>query len=54
MDLSSLESLGKVAGLGGIAIGVVVLLVRPIIERTSALPVAERARTFRLSRLAVA
>ena len=29
MDLSSLGSLGKVAGVGGIAIGAVVLLVRP-------------------------
>jgi hypothetical protein len=29
MDLSSLATLGKVAGLGGIAIGVVALLVRP-------------------------
>jgi len=47
MDLSSLESLGKVAGLGGIAIGVVVLLVRPIIDRVSTVPVAERAPTLR-------
>jgi hypothetical protein len=35
VDLSSLASLGKVAGLGGIAIGLVVLLVRPIIDRVS-------------------
>lgn len=47
MDLSLLASLGKVAGLGGIAIGVVVLLVRPIIDRVSAVPVAERAPTLR-------
>jgi hypothetical protein len=48
MDLSSLGSLGKIAGIAGIAIGMIVLLVRPIIERTSALPVADRAPTFRL------
>ena len=48
MDLSSLGSLGKIAGVAGIAIGMIVLLVRPIIERTSALPTAERARTYRL------
>jgi hypothetical protein len=33
MDLSSLASLGKLAGLGGIAIGAVVLLVRPLIDK---------------------
>jgi hypothetical protein len=33
--------------LGGIAIGVVALLVRPIIDRVSAVPVAERAPTLR-------
>ena len=33
MDLSSLASLGKVAGVGGIAIGAVVLLVRPLIDK---------------------
>jgi hypothetical protein len=47
MDLSSLASLGKVAGLGGIAVGVVVLLVRPIIDRVSAVPSAERAPMLR-------
>ena len=48
MDLSSLESLGKVAGLGGIAIGVVLLLVRPIIDRVSSVPTADRAPILRL------
>lgn len=48
MDLSSLASLGKVAGLGGIAIGLVVLLVRPIIDRVSSVPAAERAPMLRL------
>jgi hypothetical protein len=33
MDLSSLASLGKLAGMGGIAIGAVVLLVRPLIDK---------------------
>jgi hypothetical protein len=47
MDLSSLASLGKVAGLGGIAIGLVVVLVRPIIDRVSSVPAAERAPMLR-------
>jgi hypothetical protein len=47
VDLSSLASLGKVAGLGGIAIGLVVLLVRPIIDRVSGLPARERAPMLR-------
>ena len=48
MDLSSLASLGKVAGIGGIAIGMIVLLVRPIIDGASSLPRAERGPTLRL------
>jgi hypothetical protein len=47
MDLSSLASLGKIAGLGGIAIGVVVLLIRPIIDRVSSVPPADRAPMLR-------
>lgn len=47
MDLSSLVSLGKVAGLGGIALGVVVLLVRPVIDRASGVPAAQRAPLLR-------
>ena len=48
MDLSSLGALGKVAGLGGLAVGVVVLLVRPIIENSKSLPMAERAPLLKL------
>jgi hypothetical protein len=48
LDLSSLESLGKIAGVGGIAIGAVVLLVRPIINRTTSVPAAQREATLRL------
>jgi len=48
MDLSSLAALGKVAGLGGIAIGVVVILIRPLIDRTSSVPIAQRAPLLRL------
>jgi hypothetical protein len=48
MDLESLGTLGKVAGLGGIATGVVVLLIRPVIGRASVLPVAERTPLLRL------
>lgn len=48
MDLSSLAELGKVAGVAGIAIGMIVLVVRPMIERAKDLPRAQRAPTFRL------
>jgi hypothetical protein len=48
LDLSQLESLGKVAGIGGIAIGAVVLLIRGIIDKTSSLPAKQRASTLRL------
>ena len=48
MDLSSLAELGKVAGVAGIAIGMIVLIARPIIDRTSTLPRAERAPMLRL------
>jgi len=48
MDLSSLETLGKIAGLAGIAIGLVALLVRPIVDQISALPNAQRGPTVRL------
>ena len=48
MDLSSLASLGKVAGVAGIAIGMIVLLVRPIIDGATTLPRAERGPTLRL------
>jgi hypothetical protein len=41
MDLTYLASLGKVASLGGIALGVVVLLVRPVIDRTSGVSAAQ-------------
>jgi hypothetical protein len=48
MDLSSLAELGKVAGVAGVAIGMIVLIVRPMIEGAKYLPRAERAPTFRL------
>jgi hypothetical protein len=48
MDLSSLETLGKIAGLGGIAVGMIALLVRPLIDRIPGLPSAERGPTVRL------
>ena len=47
MDLSLLASLGKIAGLGGLAIGLVALLVRPIIDRVSSVPSPERAPMLR-------
>lgn len=48
VDLSSLAELGKIAGLAGVAIGMIVLLVRPIIDRASSLPEAQRGPMFRL------
>ena len=48
MDLSQIEPLGRVAGIGGIAIGAVVLLIRAITNKTSAVPAQQRAPTLRL------
>jgi hypothetical protein len=48
MDLSSLAELGKVGGIAGLAIGMIVLIVRPMIDGAKDLPRAERAPTFRL------
>lgn len=48
MELSSLAELGKVAGVAGVAIGMIVVLVRPVIERTSSLPRGERGPMLRL------
>jgi hypothetical protein len=47
MDLSQLKSLGEVAGIGGIALGVVVLLVRPLIATITDLPQDARAGTVK-------
>jgi hypothetical protein len=38
MDLSQLKSLGEIAGIGGIALGVVVLLICPLIATIAGLP----------------
>jgi hypothetical protein len=43
-----LGTLGKIAGLGGIAVGVTVMLVRPLIARAATLPKDERGPTMRL------
>jgi hypothetical protein len=48
MDLSQLKSLGEIAGIGGIALGVVVLLGRPLIASIAGLPKEARAGTVRL------
>jgi hypothetical protein len=48
MDLSQLKSLGEVAGIGGLAIGVVLLLVRPLIDKLGILPPAQRGPLVRL------
>jgi len=48
LDVQLLEPLGKVAGIGGIAIGAVVLLIRRIIDKTSSVPAKQRASTLRL------
>jgi hypothetical protein len=48
MDLSQLKSLGEIAGIGGIALGVVVLLVRPLIATIAGLPKNARAGPVKL------
>jgi hypothetical protein len=48
MELSSLAALGKIAGLGGIALGVVVLLLRPVIRNSFSLPAKQREPLLRL------
>jgi|HubBroStandDraft_4_1064222.scaffolds.fasta_scaffold867733_1 hypothetical protein len=48
MDLSQLKSLGEIAGIGGIALGVVVLLIRPLIATIAGLPKDARARPVKL------
>jgi hypothetical protein len=48
MDLAQLKSLGEVAGIGGLAIGAVVLLVRPLIDKLGILPPAQRGPLVRL------
>jgi hypothetical protein len=48
LDLAQLESLGKVAGIGGIAIGALVLVISGIVAKTSSVPAKQRAATLRL------
>jgi hypothetical protein len=48
MDLSSLAQLGGVAGVAGIAIGMIVFIAGRMMEGTKDLPRAERAPMFRL------
>lgn len=48
MDIAQLKSLGEIAGIGGIALGVLVLLVRPLIGTISGLPKSARAGTVNL------
>jgi hypothetical protein len=48
LDLSQLETLGKYAGIGGFAIGSVILILNSIISQTPSLPDGERAPTLRL------
>jgi hypothetical protein len=44
MDLSSLATSGKVAGLGGIG---VVLLIRPVVDKSSGVPAAQQVPLLR-------
>ena len=48
MDLSQLKSLGEIAGIGGIALGVVVLLLRPLIATIGGLPKGARSGPVKL------
>ena len=43
-----LVALGKIAGIGGIAIGMIVILGRLLIQRSASLPAKERAPMLRL------
>jgi hypothetical protein len=47
LDLSQLEPLAKAAGIGGIAIGAVILILNAIVNQTQTLPARERAPTLR-------
>jgi hypothetical protein len=47
-ELSSLAALGKIAGLAGIALGVVVLLLHPVIQKLSPVPAKRREPLIRL------
>jgi hypothetical protein len=51
MEFPKLASLGKVAGIGGIALGVVVLLLRPVIDQSTNL--AEPTRGWLLLTIAI-
>ena len=48
MDLSQLKSLGEIAGIGGLALGVLVLLVWPLIASIAGLPKDARAGPVKL------
>lgn len=48
MDLPQLELLGKVAGIGGIAVGAAVVIVRAVLDKTSSVPARQRASMLRL------
>ncbi|HMD64779.1 MAG TPA: hypothetical protein VKF83_12520 [Stellaceae bacterium] len=48
MDLSQLKFLGEIAGIGGIALGVVVLVLRPLIGTIAGLPKDARASPVKL------
>jgi hypothetical protein len=48
LDIAQLEPLGRVAGIGGIALGAVVLIIRGIIAKTSSVSTKQRAATLRL------
>ena len=48
MELSQLKSLGEIAGIGGVALGVVVLLLRPLIATIAGLPKDARAGPIKL------
>jgi len=48
LDLPQLELLGKVAGIGGIAIGAVVVIFREILDKSASIPLRQRAAMLRL------
>jgi hypothetical protein len=48
MDLSQLRSIGEIAGIGGISLGVVVLVLRPLIAAITGMPKESRTGPVKL------
>jgi hypothetical protein len=47
LNIVELEVLAKVAGIGGVAVGALVLIARSVVAKTSRVPAKQRAATLR-------